>query len=140
MGTRIPRRPTVDPVVAGNACSNCWGVGKPFGIGDTPEFVFLTFSGVNKGPNWILADGDPIDGDFLMTQDAIFPCVYFGSDADFLLDLEFKIADTEIGVLAATGPIAFQAFGNDPCELFVENKNDDHFTGGSVVITLPAII
>ncbi len=139
MGTPIPPPIIVPPADPGGACGNCWGVGKIFGDGDTPDEIWLNFSGINKGPNWVIADGDPIEGLFQLLQVMIAPCSYLATEIDWLIDCTFESDDTTVGVLAATGPIVFQAFGNEACEVFVENKTDDHFTGGSCLLIIPEV-
>ncbi len=139
MGIRIPPPIIVPPSNAGDACSNCWGNGKVFGDGGTPDEIWLNFSGINKGPNWIEADGEPIEGLFQLLQTVPLPCAYLASEIDWIIDCTFEADDTTVGVLAATGPIVFQAFDNEACEVFVMNETDDHFTGGSCLIIIPEV-
>ena len=46
MGTRVPVPVEPPPVAAGSACPVCWGSGKQFGDGDTPDQIIASISGV----------------------------------------------------------------------------------------------
>jgi len=46
MGTPLPRN------VLGNPCSVCWGVGKPFGEGETPKVLCMKLIGIKPGDDW----------------------------------------------------------------------------------------
>lgn len=139
MGIPIDPPIIVPPAGSGDNCLNCWGTGKIFGDGDTPDEIWLEFSGIQKGPNWVPADGEAIDGLFQLLQVPFSPCAYLASEIDWLIDCTFENNDTTVGVLAATGPIVFQAFSNEKCEVFVSNKTDDHFTSGSCLIIIPEV-
>jgi len=52
---------------AGDDCTKCWGIGKTFGVGDTPLKVYITWTGLAGG----LAGGNKT---FVGVQDSVVPC------------------------------------------------------------------
>lgn len=139
MGQPIPEAIEVDPVAAGDACMICWGTDKPFGDGDTPESITVNFSGVQKGPDWLAGDGEPIEGEFELTQDPGNACTFNGGAPDFLIICDFTAVNTEVTVLSALGPIAFLSQGSGPCETLVFNEEVSEFENGSCKIIIPEV-
>jgi len=103
--------PIGDRYPPGNDCGICWGVGKTFGEGDTPEKVFLTWADL-VGP-WIGANKT-----FTATQDALDPDLWLWNDGTFQGYWTYTIHGTGAGIniigfpewIIPTGPL---------CVLFV---------------------
>jgi len=135
MGTRIPPIVVPPPADSGFLCSNCWGVGKEFGDIDTPEFITVIASGINKGPNWVVGDGEPPNGIYVLDQAGEFlPCIFVFIDTDFVIDVRFSPSST-VGFIQVNGStFAYSGQSDDPCGLFILSNLNDHFTGGSFAI------
>jgi hypothetical protein len=139
MGTRIPGPIILPPVFPGSPCPVCWGEGKAFGDGDTPESIVLSFSGISKGPNWVLGDGEPIDGKIECFQ-AIGPCNYQKPFFTPTIDLFWTDFNTSVSVLDSSLGIAhFFAVSPNLCESLLLNELDDHFAGGSCKVIIPGV-
>lgn len=140
MGFRIPPPPTPNPVPAGNACTNCWGSGKPFGDGSTPDQIVVSVSGIVHGPNWIPANGEAPEGEFVADQLPGTPCQYlYNPGAGFDIEIKFLVATTTASIFIPFGIIYFSGVVG-VCETFLENTENDRFTGGSVKITIPKVL
>jgi hypothetical protein len=75
MGT--PIIPPIDPPdVPEGDDGLCWGLGQPFGDGPTPSIIYAKFSGILKGPNWVAARGEPLNGTYQLNQRLTDPDVY----------------------------------------------------------------
>lgn len=137
MGTIIPPPAgPPPPQPPGLACVNCWGPGKPFGDGDTPEVIFVSISGVEKGPTWDPGDGEPVNGDFIVPQFMV-GCAYVLFDPDFRVQVLYDVGDTNIGVINEMGKNGFTAHVATPCVTVADNENLGDFVNGSMVITIP---
>lgn len=139
MGTPIPIPFVPSQQPAGNPCSNGWGPGKPFGDGPTPEKIWLEFNGVEKGPNWQVGDGEPVNGLFELTQDVGAPCAYALLAFPGTKFCTFTTTDIEV---AGTNASPFLFFRNEDVpydNLIGDNTVDDHFTGGEVKIIIPKV-
>lgn len=66
----------IEPPEYGNDCLHCWGVGE------TPEFIYVTFSGVKKGD--VPGSEQPPNGDyFKCMQQAGDPCEFVFNPSGF---------------------------------------------------------
>ena len=140
MGTIIPPPYEPPPVAAGSACPRCWGSGKPFGDDGPPVTLPIMFSGVNKGPNWIAGDGEPIEGVFDLPQDPFDGCNFGGIFPQFSMIVNFTTTETIVLAYSNLGPIAFDGTESDICQEHVRNDNDDKFTGGTCRVYIPEIL
>jgi len=141
MSVRIGNPGRLLPVVAGDDCSVCWGVDKPFGSGATPSELVIVFEGVEKGPDWEVSDGEPFNGVFHLEQSLLFPCEFFYSNvgvAEILLRfyggstaLSFK---REIDVVYFGGTFLYN------CQTVFGNQLNSEFTGGTAVIRFPGVL
>jgi len=137
MGTPIPDPPIVPPVVPGVDCSVCWGVGKEFGVGDTPESINVTFSGINKTPVWIPASGEPLEGTFTLDQVVGLPCRFNTTVGGFFMQVTFESVYTVVFAYDALITPHFFAGDGGLCSLAIYSNLNAQFTGGSAVIVLP---
>jgi len=138
MGTPIPPERKPDPVPAGDDCGICWGIGKPLGDGPPPSQVIATFEGVEKGQYWIPGNGEPLDGDYVLTQGENHPCWWVNydvpGDIEWYQDLGYSIlhSHNDQGVLCV---VQWEV----ECTTLFIHTNDMKFKGGSVKIRLPGI-
>jgi hypothetical protein len=138
MGTPIPPERKPNPVPAGDDCDICWGVGKPLGGGPPPSEVIATFFGIEKGPDWEPGDGEPLAGDYTLTQDSIDPCYFlFDNDPEWIV-WSCTSEYSELWHFNSVGPDSFDQWGT-PCQVFFENIEFRWFINGSGKITLPGI-
>lgn len=139
MGIRIPPPIVVPPADAGDACSICWGVGKDFGDGDTPDHIWVNFSGINKGPNWTAPNGDPLDGFFMLDQNISFPCLFEATAGIFFMSVDFRPDDVLVFAFDNLLVDHFRGTSDDKCEIFVLSVEDNKFTAGSALIIIPEV-
>jgi len=138
MGTPISPPIDPDPVPAGDLCVKCWGIGKEFGDIDTPSSVIATIFGMEKASNWIAAYGEPLDGDYTLEQDIIYPCLFRFTDSPTGIHWSNESLYSTIFATNAEGYSCFSG-GTDQCSLLILNTLDNRFTGGSCLITIPEI-
>jgi len=139
MGEPIPPPPFVPPTNAGFPCAVCWGTGKPFGDGETPDEIVIVVSGISKGPNWVPGDGEPIEGTFTIPQftacdyrDPFFPLGGFR--------IAFLVENTSVLWRFDEITAYFAGVTANPCETIVSSVLVDHFQGGTARIYIPEII
>lgn len=140
MGTIIPPPYEPPPVAAGVACALCWGIGRPLGPGSTPQFIFVQLSGINKGPDWFAALGEPMSGDFELEQVAGFPCDYILVVGPNTIRVSFRSPKTDVLVEAGGSIDMLNGDSDDLCGLFVLNTTSGFFIGGSCLIYLGEVI
>lgn len=139
-GFEPPEPPPLDPVPAGDSCTVCWGNGKPFGVGETPDTVVVVIAGVEKGPGWMAGDGEPPNGTFDLEQLGGFPCRFIFQDDDRIVQIIFGPAAGVFQVI--NKPIFLQSFfaiGSE-CQTFFTNTVTNEFVGGTATIYIPPII
>lgn len=129
--------PPFGPVPSGPACANCWGIGKPFGNVDTPASIRVKISGVNKGPNWFPPLPKNPNATFVLTQIIGIPCAYRFTVAAVTVQVVFNAGNTSIGGLLFPSGVTFFSGVVGPCETEIDNAENNHFVGGSAVITIP---
>lgn len=139
MGTPIGDPSVPGTADAGASCSNCWGSGKPFGDGDTPDKIKISLSGINKGPNWTSLYGDPLEGEFELEQVGVLPCTFSLLDPPIGIKVEFKASETEVFVENLGISIYFSAVSATACDTFMLNEENDIFTGGSALLLIPEV-
>lgn len=138
MPTRITKPDDLPDVPAGVACVNCWGFGKPFGSGSTPESIELTVEGVVPGPLWVPGNGSLPDGTYTLDQLGGAPCFYEANPLLMVsLFVRFNADNTFIELYSTTFVLAFQSLGGSPCSTVRSNQLDDFFMGGTVTIRIP---
>ena len=138
MGTIIPLPIEPEPTPVGDPCYKCWGIGKPLGDGDTPLTVTITISDVVKGPGWIAGDGEPLNGDFVLTQHPTEACYFRYVDVPVLITWSNLTSQSVFFVRNDASKTTFYGFGAQ-CALYASNTLTDKFTGGSVLVTLPGV-
>lgn len=84
MGTPLPENPV------GSDCSNCWGAGKPFGIGPTPEIITITLFDLLEGFFWTDAVGAEALVPTQLFQTDI-PCIWLAESST--IKWEFGLSD-----------------------------------------------
>ena len=137
MGTPIPD-PIIPPdVPSGSSCAICWGVGMPFGDGDTPGSIFVSLSGISKGPDWFTGLGEPLSGDFEVFEDSA--CVYVLFVGDVRMTVMFTGTGTAVYVEVFGAYDMLVASVPDLCETFFLNYATEYFVGGSCKITIPGV-
>lgn len=127
------------PVPAGDPCTICWGNGKPFGPGETPNKVTIVIEGVEKGPGWTSGMGEPPNGTFILTQHVVSSCLFLFENDDFILRWStgarqplFQITQKPSSEISFLTPAI-------PCRTFYENTITDSFVGGTATIFIPPI-
>lgn len=131
--------PDLPPVPAGNACSVCWGNGKPFGVGETPVSITVVFQNIEKGPDWHPFFGEPLNGTFLLAQFFIVPCIFNLIDDDFTVGVDFDPRITFISLFRVGVVVPYFEATGIPCQTFFENTVDSFFTGGTATVFIPPI-
>jgi hypothetical protein len=139
MGTRIPPPIVVEPADAGDACSVCWGFGKDFGDGDTPDHIVVNFSGIQKADDWREIDGDPLDGIFILDQDENAPCFFLTVVDDVTIFVQYSNGNTEIDAEHFLVGPKFTASIDEECLIFVPNDLTTRFENGSCLIIIPEV-
>lgn len=137
--TNIIFKMKLDPVPAGDPCTVCWGTGKPFGSGQTPETINVVIENVEKGPGWIPDFGEPPNGAFRLSQIGGFPCRYV--DADGIYNLIFTLGpdNASFSVFHIPGFVpSFDASGVE-CQTVFLNIITDEFVNGTATIFIPPI-
>lgn len=141
MSTRIEKPEQLEAVNAGSSCSVCWGQGKTFGAGETPESIFVTFEGIEQGPEWIPFDGDPVDGEFEVPQVGGNPCRYqLGAFPSLVAIVEFK-SDGTLVVGGSDG--STDSFVRDSpviCGSVFGNEITRRFKNGTATIRIPGVL
>lgn len=131
--------PDLPPVPAGDACTICWGDGKPFGVGETPESITVVVQDIKKGPAWMPIHGEPPNGTYELMQDGANSCRFVFEDDDFLI-IFFSFAAT--GAFAVqnkpTMVFSFLTIGI-ACQTFYENSVVTEFVNGTTTIFIPPI-
>ncbi len=106
--------PVGDEFVPGLVCTNCWGLGKPFGNVPTPEQIFVTFAGMT-------GNGAGGNKTFLGTQLSFNPCQYVFSDANYRGDIIWDAIITELKLFhIPTSLQVFFGFGGACQTIFVD--------------------
>lgn len=139
MSRLIPDPLELDAVAAGLACSICWGTGKPFGDGDTPEKIQLNFSGINKAPDWLPGMEEPFEGLFELDQDAFAPCHFEFSSVDWQVDCTFESGNTEIILEGKIAGFQFLSPSANACQQLVFNERALRYENGSCKILIPEV-
>jgi len=140
MGTIIPPPISPPPVVAGDRCPTCWGVGKTFGDTDTPKYIQFQVSGINKGPNWIEGHGEPPEGTFMLIQDQSDACYYRDVFDGTTYEWFWRGVETFARIEQPCEVYSFFADLSEKCSLRIENQLVSRFIGGSILVTLPAVL
>lgn len=140
MGIIIHPPDVPPPVGVGVGCSNCWGVGKTFGDGDTPDSITAIFSGVQQAPGWVPTDGPGIDGIFVLDQVGGQPCLYRFSGPDYLIEIQFGAFETNVNAIWQAIITPFVCTDNTACEVFCPNQQTTPFKEGSCMIIIPEIV
>jgi len=138
MGTPIIPPVDPDPVPPGVFCSRCWGNDKKLGDGPTPSSVTATFSGIEKGPGWSAGMGEPLDGDYILIQRPIMPCVFRFLDDPSYVTWDCAGVYVEVFGVNSEGSTVFYGV-NGLCDLFIANIQFHRFKNGSCLITIPEI-
>ena len=128
-----------DPVEAGDDFITCWGFGKPFGDGDTPDQIILSVSGVNKGPGWLPSDPDPINGVFTLLQIFGSPGLFRFIGGDVVAFVLWTVSQSVCVVSDLAFVNTFSGGEAIPCLVDFENALTDKFVGGTAVVTIPEI-
>lgn len=131
--------PDLPPVPAGDACTTCWGNGKPFGVGETPSKMTVVIQDVEKGPDWIPFNGEPPNGTFELIQNPNVPCTFNGFTVGFLLQLSYGGLFTVFQVIGfPLGGISFFGF-EGACQTFHVNTVTLPFVGGTATFFMNPI-
>lgn len=136
----IPNAISIDAVAAGDACVICWGTGKPFGSGSTPESISVNFSGIEKGPSWNPGDNEPIDGEFTLYQDGSVPCKYEAFTASFFISVEFTAVKTTVDAWDNVMQNHCDGETAEPCSVLLFNAGIWRYVNGSCLIIIPEIL
>lgn len=136
MGTIIPDPFEPPPADAGDPCSVCWGPGKTFGDVDTPEKIWVSFSGVNLSEDWLPINGDALEGLFELTQSIPQPCIFVAPPGPLVIQVWFSNLFTNVGAIHATEGIKFSGAPPDKCQTLIDNEIIIHFVGGTCKIYL----
>ena len=99
---------------SGSACGICWGSGKPFGIGDTPAKVYLTWTGL-VAP---FLNGNKT---FIATQNWLTPCMWQFDDGEFIGNWTYQPAVTSAVIQLKVDPATFILTTGGVCTLSCVN-------------------
>lgn len=113
MGTPIPIPfPPPPPADPADPCTTCWGVGKPFGSGDTPDEFEVKFSGQIPGPAEFLNNGpNAPNGTWTVIQSIASACTYRSSIPGVTISVNFGVNATTV---TAVGPAGSIFLGSQP--------------------------
>lgn len=137
MAKPIPDLFVPDPVPAGDPAGICWGAGEPFGDLETPESVFVVFSGILRGPNWLAGDAEPPNGTFEVPQDP-GTAEIFRLGGAFSISLSFGLVQTSLsGRINPAPDLFFEADVVDQCVIKFINEVNDVYVGGSGYVYIP---
>lgn len=137
----IPVTPPIvpDPVGAGSLCNTCWGTGRTFGDGPTPDSIFINVSGINKGPSWTPFVGEPPNGRFQIPQLIGLPCFYVLPAPPIRWAIIFGNIFTLASGDFQPGARFFFGETEDLCGVTMLNQTLDPFVGGSMVVEIPEV-
>jgi len=136
MGTETEPLPKPDPVPPGSQCSICWGVGAPFEGTDTPSEIEVSFSGIQKGPQWESWMPEPFNQKFTLLQDNSLSCFFETYVPYWQIYVKFTSTSTEIFIIRVNPYIVmFRGYSLNRCGLFVLNDKDDAYTYGTALIS-----
>lgn len=120
MGTPLPENPV------GSDCINCWGTGKPFGIGQTPEIVTIQLFDLQEGDFF-----EPVVGAQALFPTQLFqtdlPCIWFAESLTIAWELFFLVAETILLVTAVETDTA----------IFISELDPPCSVNGSSILTVP---
>lgn len=139
MGTPIPPPIIPDPVPPGGPCTTCWGSGKPFGDGDTPESVTANVSGINRGRFWDPSDGEPPNGVIILPQQGLSGCSFELVTANHTFLLAWTSAMSRFTIRLPSSALVFAGTVLDICKTSFTNVVGFSFFGGTVEIKVPEI-
>jgi len=131
MGTPVPL------FLPGDLCTHCWGYQKPYEALFTNKFIGVEISGVGKGPDWTEADGEPINGDFTVTQSKVLPCEFYLLYSVPLIYLYFDTDRTQLVAKNEKNVEYFQTFSAGACPDEISNDLQFYFTGGTAKLWIP---
>jgi len=132
MGIIIP------PHIDGTHCSVCWDPGYAFENKVTPKYITIEIIGVEKGPGWTAADGEPINGTFQLIQTSTLPCTWTDTGI-FPYKIRWGVSSVgaSMTIYSTTGAVMFTTGALARCALTGNNLQNWKFVNGSFVVTLP---
>lgn len=123
----------------GILCVNCWGPGQSFGPGTSPEFMSLASEGIEKGPSWVPGNGEPLNGEFTLTQRSVTPCVYrWDGNGQERWQVAFGAASTVIIGRSFGGQQMFSEITGTECVDSFENQESNFFVNGTATLFIPS--
>lgn len=140
MGTPIPIPFIPPPAGQGNDFPLCWGSGKPFGDGDTPDHVFASVSGVNKGSVWFEGAPEPPNGEFVLSQVAGQPGVFRFVGVGIIVAVGWRVLESSFVITQFLPQFSFVGDTFEACPIVFVNHIDDVFVGGTAAITVPRVV
>lgn len=88
----------IQEYVEGDACGVCWGVGKAFGVVETPKRILITGSG-------FVGACAVCNGSFIAEQVPTFPCRYAFDDGSATGVINFGVVNTAFSMgISGGGP------------------------------------
>lgn len=140
MGTPIPPLPIIEPVPAGDPCTNAWGVGKPFGDKPTPSSIVAVWSGINPNPDLPPPLPEPLNGTLILPQVAGFPCNFLLIKNQTLFEVAYQSAFSTCIIFAVPlGLFGFNSLEGIGASLFF-GLDTLNFVGGTCQVHIPEII
>ncbi len=97
--------PTTDPPAPGDSCALCDDILWP--AGETPQFIKLTFTGVEKCP------ASPFDvpvGEYILEQDPDNACFYFLFIGSVEFGAQFELGSSSYFVKGVMAPVTWLLF------------------------------
>lgn len=137
MGKPIPPPIVPVPVPPGTLCTTCWGSGKPFGDGDTPESVTASISGINKSIFWDPSSGEPPNGVVILEQTGVGSCSFSKITASHTFLLTWSSILSRFTIRLPASELVFFDTILNICKTSFENVGTFAFTGGTVEIIIP---
>lgn len=125
MGIEIPEQPDPpDP--------NCLNI---FNGDEAPGILIAIVTGIEKGPLWIPANGEPLNGEYELIQQPGFPCGWAFLDLPVVAAFSSNVGFTQAELKDNGPPVIFHLFGQMFSEPFFNVDGNvpapgAHFTGG----------
>lgn len=128
-----------DETEFGDDCLACWPAGK------TPRYVKLFLAGIQRGDDWVPANGQPPNGYWDLEQSDVDPCNFFNMHEGFPAIAWRPSAFLEQLNVVAEGPAsAFWARLQPGCRRWyfplAQGPEHTHFWGGTAFFSTPQIL
>ena len=116
----------------GDQCSLCWGPNKTYPGTATPLYITVEFAGIEKGPIWVAAAGEPLNGRYTVEQVIGGPCEWFFFEAGVVyLEVGYAFTKLRSQISNTAGYVQFIGLSVDDCGKECSNFGTGWFIGGT---------